>query len=58
MQPNDRLKYRNKIIDAFKVGTFLSEHLKKSDDASAYDYVLTDENNFIQKTESMAGKIN
>ena len=57
LQPNDRLECRNKIIDAFKDGTFLSEHLKKSDDASAYDYVLKDENNFIQKTESMAGKI-
>ena len=50
MQANNLLEYRNKIIDAFKDGTFLSEHLKKSDDTSAYDYVLKDENNFIQKT--------
>ena len=26
MQANDLLEYRNKIIDAFKDGTFLSEH--------------------------------
>ena len=26
MQANDLLKYRDKIIDAFKDGTFLSEH--------------------------------
>ena len=26
MQANDLLKYRNKIINAFKNGTFLSEH--------------------------------
>ena len=50
MHANNLLEYRNKIIDAFKDGTFLSEHLKKSDDTSAYDYVLKDENNFIQKT--------
>ena len=29
MQVNDMLEYRNKIIDAFKDGTFLSEYLKK-----------------------------
>ena len=29
MQVNDLLEYRNKIIDAFKDGTFLSEYLKK-----------------------------
>ena len=29
MQANDLLEYRNKIIDAFKDGTFSSEHLKK-----------------------------
>ena len=26
MQVNDLLEFRNKIIDAFKDGTFLSEH--------------------------------
>ena len=39
MQANDMLEYRDKIIETFKDGTFLSEHLKKSDNA-AYDYVL------------------
>ena len=29
MQANDLLEYRNKTIDVFKDGTFLSEHLKK-----------------------------
>ena len=57
MQANDLLEYRNKIIDAFKAGTFSSELLKKSDDA-AYDYVLEDINNFIQKIESMSENIN
>ena len=35
----------------------MSEQLKKSDDA-AYDYVLEDVNDFLQKSESMAEKIN
>ena len=30
MQGNDLLEYRDKGIDAFKHGTFLSEHLKKN----------------------------
>ena len=30
MQANDMLKYRNKIIEAFRDGTFLSEHLKNN----------------------------
>ena len=29
MQVNDVLKYRDKIIEAFRDGTFSSEHLKK-----------------------------
>ena len=41
MQANDLLEYRDKIIKAFKDGTFLSEYFKKSDDA-AHDYVLKD----------------
>ena len=57
MQVNDMLEYRDKIIDAFKDGTFLSEYLKKSDDA-AHDYVLKDVIKFIQKIESMAENIN
>ena len=30
MQANELLEYRNKIIDAFKNDTFLSEHFKKN----------------------------
>ena len=41
MQKNDMLNYRDEIIEAFRNGTFSSEHLKKSDNA-AYDYVLKD----------------
>ena len=57
MQANDLLKYRDKIIEAFRDYTFSSEHLKKSVDA-AYDYVLKDVNNFIRKIKSMEEKIN
>ena len=57
MQANDLFEYRDKIIDAFKDGNFLSEHLKESDDAS-YEYVLEDVDDFIQKIESMSEKIN
>ena len=57
MQANDLLEYRDKIIDAFKDGIFLSEHLKKSD-AAAYNYVLKDVNKFIQEIRSMEEKIN
>ena len=47
MQANNLFKYRDKIVDAFKNGTFSSEHLKKLHDAG-YDYVLKDVNSFIQ----------
>ena len=57
MQANSLLEYRNKIIDAFKDGTFLPKHLKKSDDA-AHDYVLKDVDNFIQEIKSMEEKVN
>ena len=57
MQANDMLKYRNEIIEAFREGTFSSEHLKKSDDA-AYDYVLKGVTKFIQKIKSMSENIN
>ena len=57
MQPNDLLKYRNKIIDVFKNGIFLSEYLKKLDNAG-YNYVLKNVKDFIQQTESMSEKIN
>ena len=57
MQKNDMLNYRDEIIEAFRNGTFSSEHLKKSDNA-AYDYVLKDVSNFIKKSESMGENIN
>ena len=57
MQANDLLEYRNKTIDVFKDGTFLSEHLKKTDNA-AHCYVLKNVKEFIQKIESMSEKIN
>ena len=57
MQANELLKYTNKIINAFRNGTFLSEHLKKTDNA-AYGYVLEDVKDFIQEIESMSEKIN
>ena len=57
MHANDMLKYKDKIIEAFRDGTFSSEHLKKSDDA-AYDYVLNDVKNFIQKIETMSEILN
>ena len=57
MHVNDMLKYRDKIIEAFRNGTSLSEHLKKSDN-SAYVYVLKNVNNFIQKIKAMEEKIN
>ena len=57
MQANDMLEYRDKIIEAFRDGTFSSEHLKKSDYA-AYDYVLKDVEKFIQKIKSITENIN
>ena len=57
MEANDLLEYRDKIIEAFRDGTFLSEHLKSTDGA-AYNYVLKDVNNFIQEIKSMEEKIN
>ena len=55
MQANDLLEYRDKIIDVFKDGTFLSKHSKKSD-AAAYNYVLKDVNRFIEEIKSMEEK--
>ena len=57
MQANNLFEYMDKIFDAFKNGSFLSEHLKKLDDA-AYDYVLKDVNDFIQEIKLMEEKIN
>ena len=56
MQANDMLEYMDKIIETFRDGIFSSERLKKSD-AAAYDYVLKDVKNFIQKIQSMAKNI-
>ena len=57
MQANDLVDNRDKIIKAFKDGTFLSEHLKELDNA-AYDYVLKNVNKFIEKIKQMEEKIN
>ena len=57
MLANDMLEYRNKIIEAFRDGTFSSEHLKNSDD-DAYDYVLKKVTKFIRKIKSMSENIN
>ena len=56
MQVKDLVKYRNKIIKAFKDVIFPSEHFKKSDSA-AYNYVLKDVNEFIEDIKSMEEKI-
>ena len=48
MHANDMLEYGDKIIEAFRDGTFSSEHLKKSD-AAAYDYIFEDINNLFRK---------
>ena len=55
MQANDLLGYRKKIIDAFKDGTLLSEHLKEVDNA-AYNYVLKDVNKFIEEIKLIEKK--
>ena len=57
MQANGLFEYRDQVFDAFKDGTFFSEHLEKSH-AAACDYVLKDVNNFIQEIKSMQEKIN
>ena len=57
MQVNDMLEYRDKVIDAFKNGTFLSEYLKKWDDAG-YKYVLKVVKKFTQEIKSMSEKNN
>ena len=57
MHANDLLKYRDKFVQAFKDGTFSSEHLKKSDGA-AHNYMLENVNGFIQKIKLMSENIN
>ena len=56
IQANYLLEYRGKIIKVFKDDTFLSEHLKKSDDA-AYNYVLKDVNKFIEEIKLIEEKL-
>ena len=51
------MEHGNKIINAFKNNIFLSEYLKKSDDAG-YNYVLKYVKDFIQEIKSMEEKIN
>ena len=57
MQANNLSKCRDSIIKAFKDGTFLSEHLKNSDDG-AHNYKLENVNEFIEKIKLMEEKIN
>ena len=56
MQANGLFQYRDKFIDAFKNGIFLSEHLKTSDDA-ALDHVQEGVNDFIQEIKPMEKKL-
>ena len=57
MDAKELLESRSEIIKAFKDDIFLSEHLKKSDDA-AYDFTLKNVNKFVQEIRSMEEKIN
>ena len=57
MNVNGMLENRDKIIEAFRNGTFFFFHLKKSDGA-AHDYVLENVNGFIQKIKSISENIN
>ena len=57
MHAKDLIECRDKIIKAFKDGTFRFEHLKKLD-AAAYKYMLGDVNKFIEKIKLMEEKIN
>ena len=57
MDAKELLESRSETIKAFKDDIFLSEHLKKSDDA-AYDFTLKNVNKFVQEIRSMEEKIN
>ena len=57
MHANSLLESRNKVINAFKNGTFSCEYLKKSD-AAAFDFKLKGVNKFIEEKKSMEEKIN
>ena len=58
MQVNGMLEYRDKIIDAFKNGTFLSEQLKKSDDGAYENMCQKMLKKLIQEIKSIEEKIN
>ena len=58
MQANNLLEYRDKIIDAFKNRTFLSEHFFKKSDDAANNYMLKVVNKFIEEIKSMEEKNN
>ena len=58
MQANEMLEYRDKIIDAFKNGTFLSEQLKKSDDGAYENMCQKMLKKLIQEIKSIEEKIN
>ena len=49
MQVNDLLEYRDKVIDAFKYGTFLSENLKKESGDALISFVLEMQIGFLRK---------
>ena len=59
MQANDLLNYRDKIINAFKNGTFClnikKKNKKKTDDA-ANNYLLEVLNKYIEEIKSMEEK--
>ena len=57
MDAKELLESRSAVIKAFKDDIFLSEHLKKSDDA-AYDFTLKNVNKFVQEIRLMEEKIN
>ena len=58
MQANDKLEYRNKIIEAFGKDDGKNGKIWKKSDDAAYDHVLKNVNNFIQKIKLMEEKIN
>ena len=49
MQANDLLEYRDKVIDAFKYGTLLSENLKKESGDALISFVLEMQIGFLRK---------
>ena len=59
MQANDLLNYRDKIINAFKNGTFclnIKKKTKKKKDDAAKNYLLEVLNKYIEEIKSMEEK--